>query len=151
MDLIKSELIEKLADFDDDLMHAYLEGEPITPEKLLEVARFATIHSYITPVFCGAALPNIGVTTFLQSIVDLIPSPKDVGNVKAEDLEGNPVELKASEDEGLCALVFKTMIDPYIGKMNYIRNSMYYSDGCNGFSRHSRVRRGLVRVRDLGC
>lgn len=117
----RTEVIESIVETDESLMDRYLNGEEIKGNELAATLKKAIANREFVPVFCGAALPNIGVTTFLQSIVDLIPSPKDMASVKAEDLEGNPVELKASEDEGLCALVFKTMIDPYIGKMNYIR------------------------------
>ena len=115
------ELVETVAETDDELMEAYLNEEEITPDRLLASIRRATIALKLVPVFCGAALRNRGVQPLLDAIVDLLPSPLDlppmVGKIpETEEKESYPVDVKAP----LSALVFKIMMDQG-RKLTYLR------------------------------
>jgi len=116
-------LVEALADTDDALAEAYLEGEEITPERLHQAVRSAVLRNVITPVLCGSSFKNKGVQPLLDAIVDFLPSPLDVppaeGTVPGHDEEH--ITRPPSEKEPFAALAFKVMSDPYVGRLTYLR------------------------------
>ncbi len=119
---LRSLLLEAVADADDSLMEKYLEGEELTTEDILLGLREGTLTGVFTPVFCGSALANIGVRQLLDYIVACLPSPLDKGiqigkNPKTEELE----ERSPSEEEPFSAMVFKTISDPFTGKLTLFR------------------------------
>jgi len=116
-------LIEAVAENDDDLMHLYLEGQDPTVEQLKAGIRKATIGMKIFPVLCGSAFKNKGVQTLLDAVVDYLPSPIDIPPVQGTDPE-NPEEKlirKADDSEPFAALGFKIMTDPFVGQLIFIR------------------------------
>ena len=123
----RTELIEAVADYDDELMADYLEDKPIEPARLIQDIRTATLDISITPVLCGSAFKNKGVQPLLDGVIDYLPSPLDVPPVQGvagsqiQDGEGALVTREASDDEPFAALAFKVMADPYVGKLTYFR------------------------------
>lgn len=119
----REELIEALADYDDDFAELYLGGEDLTIEKIKAVARKAVIENDFVPVFCGSAFKNKGVQPLLDAVVDYLPSPVDRGEVKghsAKDLSKDDSRMP-SEEEPFSALAFKIVTDPFVGSLTYIR------------------------------
>ncbi|HEY8391645.1 MAG TPA: elongation factor G [Capillibacterium sp.] len=118
----RNKLLESLADFDEEIMEAYLSGERITPEQIRTVLRRATIENKLTPVLCGSAFKNKGVQLLLDAVVDYLPSPADLPPVKGTDVKTKEeLERKPADDEPFAALAFKVMTDPYVGKLVYFR------------------------------
>ncbi len=117
----RANLIEKLADFDDEVMECFLEEQPVTPETLVRAIRSATLQLDLVPVLCGSAFKNKGVQPLLDAVVDYLPSPLDVPPVTGDDGKGNPVSRKTSDDEKFCGLVFKLTSDPFVGNLAYVR------------------------------
>ena len=117
----RTALIEACADFDDDIMMKYLEGEDVTPEEIITALRKATIAMKVTPVLCGSAYRNKGVQNLLDCVVDLLPSPLDVEAVKGFDERGKEIERISSDKEPLCGLAFKIATDPFVGKLTFFR------------------------------
>ena len=115
------ELIEKVADFDEELMMAYLEGEDIDAETLGRAIRIATLSVEFFPVLCGSAFKNKGVKLLLDAVLHYLPSPLDVEDVKGTNKKGEDIILKASDDEKFAALAFKVMTDPFVGKLTFFR------------------------------
>ncbi len=117
----RTNLIEKLADFDDEVMECFLEEQPVTAEKLTEAIRAVTLNLDAVPVLCGSAFKNKGVQPLLDAVVDFLPSPLDVPPVQGEDGKGNRVSRETSDKEKFCALVFKLTSDPFVGNLAYVR------------------------------
>ncbi len=119
----REQMIEKLAEFDDELMEKYLEeGGEISPEEIKPVLRKATIANEVVPVLCGSSLKNKGVQPVLDAIVDYLPSPLDIPPVKGVNpLTGEEEIRKADVNEPLSALVFKVVADPYVGRLVFVR------------------------------
>jgi len=116
-------LIEKLADFNDEVAELFLEDKEISNELLKQAARAATLRLNITPVFCGAAYKNKGVHLLLDAVVDYLPSPLDIGAVVGTDID-NPEKSHArhpSVRDPFSALAFKLINDPYVGQQTFIR------------------------------
>ncbi|MGB7988514.1 MAG: GTP-binding protein, partial [Candidatus Methylophosphatis roskildensis] len=120
-DEYRLKLVESIADHDDHLMEAYLEGEEITPAHLREVIRQATLDISITPVMCGSAFKNKGVQPLMDAIVDFLPSPLDVPAVDGIKPGGEVVTRQTADDAPFAALAFKVAVDPYVGKLTYFR------------------------------
>ena len=119
-ELARQTLIEACAEQDDTLLEKYFSGEEITPEEMLAVLRKATIAMQVVPVICGSAYKNKGVQILLDAIVDLLPAPTDVPAIKGE-YRGRE-ELRHPDDgEPLSGLVFKIMVDPFVGKLAFFR------------------------------
>jgi len=115
-------LIEKLAEFDDDIMVAYLDGRDITPAELRLALRRATLANRGVPVLCGSALRNKGIRLLLDAIVDYLPSPSDMPPVRAiESRTGKDVARPAKDDAPFAALAFKVVSDPFMGRLVYLR------------------------------
>ena len=116
-------LVEAVAEFDEDLLHRYLEGQPFGEEELRRAIRKGTLAGRIQPVLCGSAFKNKGVQRLLDAVVDYLPSPADVLPIKGTNpktLEHDVVR-RASDDEPFSALAFKIMNDPYVGKLTFFR------------------------------
>ena len=115
-------LLEAVAEHNDELLMKYLEGEEILPEEIRETVRKATLSMDITPVFCGSAFKNKGVQRLLDGVLDYLPSPLDIppvtGLVPRTETE---VVRKADPNEPLAAVAFKIMTDPYVGKLTFFR------------------------------
>jgi len=114
-------MIEKLADHDETLMEAYIEGTSIDTKHLKEVIRKATNDIAITPVLCGTAFKNKGVQPLLDAVIDYLPSPLDVPAIKGISPEKGEEIRNASDEEPFAALAFKVMTDPFVGKLTYFR------------------------------
>ncbi|CDZ74587.1 Elongation factor G [Peptoniphilus sp. ING2-D1G] len=119
----REEMIEKVAEFDEDLMMAYLEGEEIKNEDIKRAIRKGTLAVKMTPVTCGSSYKNKGVQLLLDAIVDYLPSPLDIPAIKGIKMEDETVEIERhpSDDEPLSALAFKIVTDPFVGKLAYFR------------------------------
>ena len=116
-------LIEKVADLDDEIAELYLEDKEIPTEKLMAAIRKATIKLMMVPVLCGAAYKNKGIQLLLDAVVDYLPSPNDLGAVIAHDPtnEEKTYQRNPSENEPFAALAFKLINDPYVGQQTFIR------------------------------
>ncbi len=120
-ELYRTELVEKICELDDDLMMTYLEGEEPTTEELKAALRKATCECAAIPVCCGTAYRNKGVQKLLDAVIEFMPAPTDIPDIKGIDLDGNEVERHSSDDEPFSALAFKIMTDPFVGKLAYFR------------------------------
>ena len=114
-------LIDTISQFDDDLAMKYLEGEEITEEEIKAVIRKATLKVEFFPVLCGSAFKNIGVSRVLDYVLEFLPNPTEVLTNKAEDSNGNPIEVTVSDDAKFAALAFKVATDPFVGRLTYFR------------------------------
>ncbi len=117
------QVIDAVADHDDELMEAYLDDESsVTPDMLKRALRAATLDGTVTPVLLGSAFKNKGVQPLLDAIVEYLPSPLDVPSIHGIDPRTqNELSRKAAVDEPFSALAFKVMSDPYVGKLTYFR------------------------------
>jgi elongation factor G len=117
------QLIDAVADHDDELMETYLENEEaVTPEMLKRALRKATLDISVTPVLLGSAFKNKGVQPLLDAVIDYLPSPLDVPPIHGIDPRTeNELSRRPALDEPFSALAFKVMSDPYVGKLTYIR------------------------------
>ena len=117
----RGKLIEAVADFSDELMEQYLEGNEISVDLLKSAIRKATLAVKFFPVLCADALGDKGTRTLMDAVIDYLPSPTDIEAVKGEDLNGKEVERKASDSEPFSALAFKVMNDPFVGNLTFFR------------------------------
>ena len=117
----RNELIEAVAEFDDELMETYLEGGEVTIEMIKRAIRKGTLSVEFFPVMCGTALGNKGVKLLLDAVVDYLPSPLDIPAITGTDLNGNEVVRHPSDDEPFSALAFKVMTDPFVGRLTFFR------------------------------
>ncbi|CDF58893.1 elongation factor G [Thermobrachium celere] len=118
----RTNLIEAVAETDEELMMKYLEGEEFTVEEIKAGLRKATIAGEIVPVCCGSSYKNKGVQPLLDAVVEFLPSPIDIPSVKGINPDsGEEDERHASDDEPLSALAFKIMADPFVGKLVFTR------------------------------
>ena len=116
------ELIEAVAEQDEELMNKYLEGEDITVEEIKTVLRKATIDNAIVPVVCGTSYRNKGVQKLLDAVIDYMPSPLDIPAIKGTDPDTDEeVERCAGDDQPFSALAFKIATDPFVGKLCFFR------------------------------
>ena len=115
-------LLEAVAELNDELLMKYLEGEEITPEEIKATVRQATLEMRITPVFCGSAFKNRGVQRLLDGVIDYLPSPLDVPPVKGHALDSDEELVRHPDpNEPFSAIAFKIMTDPYVGKLTFFR------------------------------
>ncbi|WP_100066090.1 elongation factor G [Miniphocaeibacter massiliensis] len=121
-DEYRNNLLENIADHDEDVMMKYLEGEEITEEEIKKAIRTATINLSINPVLCGSAYKNKGVQPLLDAIIEFMPSPLDVPAITGTNPDNEePMERQSSDEEPFSALAFKVVADPYVGKLTYFR------------------------------
>ena len=115
-------LTEAVAETDDDLTMKYLEGEPLTAEEMRDGLKAGVLSGDIVPVLAGNSVDELGTTELMDALIDLMPSPADVGAVEAEvPGSGDMAELECDSSGPLAALVFKTAADPFVGKLSYFR------------------------------
>ncbi len=117
----RADLIETVAEYDDEVMEKYLEGEELTVEDIKKCIRKGTLAVKFFPVMCGTALGNKGVKLLLDAVIDYLPSPLDIESIKGTDLNGNEVERHPSDDQPFAALAFKVMTDPFVGRLTFFR------------------------------
>ena len=117
----RAEMIEKICETDDELLELFLEGEEPTTEQLKKALRKATIDTTIIPVLCGSAYRNKGVQKLLDAVIEYMPAPTDIPDIKGVDKDGNDVTRKSSDEEPFAALAFKIMADPFVGKLAFFR------------------------------
>jgi len=144
----RAELIEKIAEVDEELLEAYMENTDVSEQVLVEALRRATIANHIVPVLTGSSLKNKGVQPLLDAVVDYLPSPIDVpavtGIVPKSEAE---IERKASDFEPLSGLVFKMATDKYVGKLAFVRiYSGQLKKGQNIFNPRTRKRERVGRL-----
>ncbi len=121
-EMARHQLLEAVAEFDDDLMMMILEGEVPELDQIKAALRKATVAAKIVPVFCGTSYRNKGVQKLLDGIVEYLPSPDDIGEVRGMDTDGEEeLVRKFADDEPLSALAFKIMADPFVGKLAFVR------------------------------
>src|SRR5438105_339719 len=114
-------LVEEVAEYDDDAMHAYVEKNDVPPDLLKKAIRRGTIAIKCFPVFCGSAFKNKGVQRLLDAVVDYLPSPLDIPPVKGVTPDGKEEVRETSDKAPFAALAFKIMADPFVGQLTYIR------------------------------
>ncbi|GAB7387299.1 elongation factor G [Bacillaceae bacterium] len=119
---LRTQLVEAVAELDEELMMKYLEGEELTVEELKQALRKGVCNVQITPVLCGSSYKNKGVQLLLDAVVDYLPSPIDIPPVKGI-LPGTEEEAErvSDDNEPFAALAFKIMSDPYVGKLTFFR------------------------------
>ena len=117
----RANLIEAVADYDEELMMTYLDGGEVSIEMLKKAIRTATLTGEFFPFMCGTALGNKGIKPLLDAVVDYLPSPLDVEAIECTDDRGNELLRKPSDSEPFTALAFKVMTDPFVGKLTFFR------------------------------
>ncbi|WP_087117141.1 elongation factor G [Corynebacterium urinipleomorphum] len=118
----REKLLETVAESDEELMEKYFGGEELTVEEIKGAIRKMTVNSEIYPVYCGTAYRNKGVQPLLDAIVDFLPNPLDVGEVKGVAMDSDePMTRKPSVEEPFSALAFKIAVHPFFGKLTYVR------------------------------
>jgi len=120
-ELRRERLLEQLADLDESVMEAYLEGRPMGESELIRVVRNATLDLKAVPVFIGSAFKNKGIQPLLDGVVDYLPSPMETGGITGVNPQGEADTRCASDEAPFCALAFKIMTDPYVGQLTFLR------------------------------
>lgn len=118
---LRTQIIEAAAETSEELMEKYLEGEELTEKEIKTALRERTINNEIVPVFCGSAFKNKGVQAVLDGVIDYLPSPIDIPDVKGVDEDGNEAHRKTAYDAPFSALAFKIATDPFVGTLTYFR------------------------------
>lgn len=118
---LRNELIEKIAELDEELTMKYLEGEEISVDELKTALRKGTVGVKIFPVIAGSSYKNKGVQPMLDAVIDYLPAPTDVPDIRGVLDDGTEVVRKSSDSEPFSALAFKIMTDPYVGRLTFIR------------------------------
>ena len=118
---LRTAIYEAVAETDDELFEKYFAGEPFTPEEVIVGVSKGVKSGTITPVFCGDALLMRGMEQFMDGLCWLAPSAEEKAGEIGLDVDGNPVELSVNEDGAAAAIVFKTVADPFIGKLSYVK------------------------------
>lgn len=117
----REQLIEAIADFDEELMMKYLEGEEVTVPEIKRAIRKGTLAVKFFPVICGSSFKNKGVKLMLDAIVDYLPAPTDIDSVVGHNSDGEEVLRHPKDNEPFSALAFKVMTDPYVGRLTFFR------------------------------
>src|SRR5512138_1110500 len=117
----RAKLEETVAEHDDELMHKYLDGHPLTNDELVRGIRKGTLAMQFFPVILGTAFKNKGVQQILDAVVDFLPSPIDVPAIKGVNAKGEEITRPAADDAPFAALAFKIMNDPYVGNLTFFR------------------------------
>ncbi len=118
----RENLMEAISDFDDSIMERYLEGDDIPVDDIKAALRAATVANQVVPILCGSSFKNKGVQAMIDAVVDYLPSPIDVAEIKGvhPDTE-EPISRKPSDEEPFSALAFKIMTDKYVGRLTFVR------------------------------
>ncbi|MDR5683989.1 MAG: elongation factor G [Armatimonadota bacterium] len=118
----REQLVEAAAEFDDEVMHKYLEGQPPTEDELRRAIRRGTVSGKLIPVLAGSSFRNKGVQPLLDAVVDYLPSPADVAAIRGTNPKTGEIEERPTDPSApFAALAFKIMTDPYVGKLTYFR------------------------------
>jgi len=118
----RQKLVEKIAETDDTLLEEYLNGQEITVDELKNALRKAVVGYKLVPIYSGSSLRNKGVQPLLDAVVDYLPSPMDLKEVKGVNPKTGAQEIrKLVPEESICAFAFKVQIDPHVGKLTYVR------------------------------
>jgi elongation factor G len=117
----RAKMIEAAADGDDELMHKYLEGEPLSQDEIKRGLRKRSIKNEIVLCTCGSAFKNKGVQALLDAVIEFMPSPVDMPDVKGIDSDGEPITRKPDDDAPFAALAFKILNDPFVGNLTFFR------------------------------
>jgi len=117
----RENMVEAAAEASEELMNKYLEEGDLSEADIIFGIRARTIATEIQPMLCGTAFKNKGVQRMLDAVIDFLPSPVDIPDIEGEDEDGERVTRKASDTEGLSALAFKLMTDPFVGQLTFIR------------------------------
>ena len=117
----RSKMIEAAAEQDDELMMKYLDDGELSEEEIKKGIRIGTINNKIVPVVCGSSYKNKGVQELLNAVVDFMPSPVDIADIKGITMDGEEAERKTSDQEPFSALAFKIATDPFVGKLCFFR------------------------------
>ena len=117
----RNRLIEVLADFDEELMLTFLEGEEVTPEMLKKAIRKATLSVKFFPVMCGSAFKNKGIKFILDATIDYLPSPVEVAQIHGFNHRDEEVTIIHDDNKEFVALAFKVMTDPFVGRVTFFR------------------------------
>jgi len=118
---LRLELVERVAELDEELTMKYLEGEEISIPEIKAALRKGTVEVKIFPVICGSSYRNKGVQPMLDAVVDYLPAPIDVPDITGHLEDGSEVTRKSSDDEPFSALAFKIATDPYVGRLTFFR------------------------------
>lgn len=118
---IRESMMEKVAETDDELLEKYFEGEAFTRDEMAKGIQDSMANGELIPVFLGSAKKAIGVDYLLSVIKRYIPSPAEIGSYIGEDEKGDAVERKVDVDEPFSATIFKTIVDPYVGKLSLFK------------------------------
>ncbi len=141
----RAELVEQVASVDDELFEKYINEEEITIEELKSAIRKATIENKIVPVLCGTSYRNRGVQKLLDAVIDYMPSPLDVENIKGVNPDTDEEEERVTgEKEPFSALAFKIMADPFVGKICFVR--VYSGSIKSGTTVYNAVKGGRERM-----
>ena len=116
-----AELIDAVAEFDDEMMEVYLDGGEVTVEMIKRAIRNGCLATKVFPMMCGDALGNKGIKPLMDAVIDYLPSPLDVESIKGTDLNGNDAIRHPSDSEPFSALAFKVMTDPFVGRLTFFR------------------------------
>ena len=117
----REKMIESAAEASEEFMDKYLESGELTEAEIIAGLRKRTIETEIQPMLCGTAFKNKGVQRMLDAVLDFLPSPVDIPDVKGETENGEPITRKADDDESFSALAFKLMTDPFVGQLTFVR------------------------------
>jgi len=117
----RESMVEAAAEASEDLMNKYLENGDLEEKDIIQGLRARTIAGEIQPMLCGSAFKNKGVQRMLDAVVQFLPSPVDIPDVKGENEDGSAASRKADDKEGFSALAFKLMTDPFVGQLTFIR------------------------------
>ena len=115
------EMIEAAADFSEEIMERYLNGQDVSNDLIIPALRKGTIDQIIFPVICGTALRNKGVQLLLDAVVDYLPSPVDIPPIRGINESGDEVARPADPEGPMSALAFKIMTDPFVGRLTFVR------------------------------
>jgi elongation factor G len=120
---LRHELVETVVEYDDALLHKYLEGAELSEDELRCAIRKATVSGHVVPVLCGAAFKNKGIQRLLDAVIDFLPSPADVPAIQGHlpHHDATHVERSAVDDAPFASLAFKIATDPYVGKLTFFR------------------------------
>lgn len=121
VDAYFDQICEALAMTDDELMESYFDDGTFNSDEIAKGLNLAVRSGEVQPVYCGSAIEGTGVERLLDLITEFFPSYAEKGTVEALDKNDNPVELNTNEDESLSAFVFKTIVDPFVGRISYLK------------------------------
>jgi len=117
----RAKMIEAAAEGDEELLTKYLEGEPLSHEEIKRGLRARSIKNEVVLCMCGSAFKNKGVQALLDAVIEFMPSPIDMPDVKGIDSDGEPITRKADDNEPFAALAFKILNDPFVGNLTFFR------------------------------